>query len=105
MVEAGFMKILPNLLMRKWGDDELEGNLHALNDTLQDVMSELGSWDRYKAEILSGELEWSMVHKSDRFWREHASNFSENNFQIPGVLIDIISNSQNPKVRRYWTIV
>jgi V-type H+-transporting ATPase subunit H len=98
IVEGGFMKVLPNLLLRKWGDEELEANLQSLDEILQRVMSELGSWDMYKAEVLSGNLEWGMVHKEDRFWRENASRFSENNFQIAGVLIDLISNSPNTQV-------
>eukprot|EP00009_Paramoeba_aestuarina_P006473 CAMPEP_0201518968 /NCGR_PEP_ID=MMETSP0161_2-20130828/9661_1 /ASSEMBLY_ACC=CAM_ASM_000251 /TAXON_ID=180227 /ORGANISM="Neoparamoeba aestuarina, Strain SoJaBio B1-5/56/2" /LENGTH=459 /DNA_ID=CAMNT_0047916887 /DNA_START=201 /DNA_END=1580 /DNA_ORIENTATION=- len=98
IVEGGFMKVLPNLLLRKWGDEELEANLQSLDDVLQRVMSELGSWDMYKAEVLSGNLEWGMVHKDDRFWRENAYRFSENNFQIAGVLIDLISRSQNTQV-------
>ena len=51
-------QVLPNLLLRKWGDEELEANLQSLDDILQRVMSELGSWDMYKAEVLSGNLEF-----------------------------------------------
>ncbi len=69
-----------------------------MDETLQKMMSELGSWDMYKAEILSGNLEWSLVHKNDRFWRENAGRFAENNFQMVGVLINIISVSENPLV-------
>ena len=57
IVEGGFMKVLPNLLLRKWGDEELENNLQVLDEILQRVMSELGSWDRYKGEVMSGNLE------------------------------------------------
>mmetsp|Transcript_5661 Transcript_5661/g.16061 ORF Transcript_5661/g.16061 Transcript_5661/m.16061 type:complete len:462 (-) Transcript_5661:33-1418(-) len=95
MIEAGFMKILPNLLMRKWGDEELEGNLEVLHEKLSDVLHELGSWDIYRSEILSGDLEWSLAHKSDRFWRENVSHFAENEFQLIGVLINIVQNSNN----------
>ena len=98
IIEGGFMKLLPNFLLRKWGDNELEGNLAALDENLQKMMSELGSWDMYKAEVLSGNLEWTLVHKNDRFWRENASKFSENNFQMVGVLVNIISVSENPLV-------
>ena len=99
IIEAGFIKILPNLLLRKWGDEELEANLVALDELLRVVMTHLGSWDRYKSEIFSGNLEWSLVHKDDRFWRENVSRFSENNFQIVGVLVDLIQRSQNNLVR------
>lgn len=98
IVEGGFMKVLPNLLIRKWADEEMENSLQVLDEILQKIMSELGSWDRYKGEVLSGNLEWGMVHKDDRFWRENVSRFSENNFQIAGVLIDLISRSKNPQV-------
>ena len=26
------------------------------------------SWDEYAAEVKSGRLEWSPVHRSDKFW-------------------------------------
>ena len=28
----------------------------------------LSSWDEYAAEVKSGRLEWSPVHRSDKFW-------------------------------------
>ena len=31
-------------------------------------MNVYSSWDEYAAEVKSGRLEWSPVHRSDKFW-------------------------------------
>ena len=46
----------------------------------------------YKAEVLSGNLEWSPVHKNEKFWRENIMRFEDSNFQVLGVLCDVSNN-------------
>lgn len=33
-------------------------------------------------KVRSGRLQWSPVHKSDKFWRENAPRFNEKNFEL-----------------------
>ena len=40
------------------------------------------SFDEYSSEVKSGRLEWSPVHKSERFWRENAIRLNENNYSL-----------------------
>lgn len=47
----------------------------------------------YKKEILSGNLEWSPVHRSEKFWRENAHRFEEDNHKLLLVLKDLVSKS------------
>jgi len=40
------------------------------------------SFDEYTTEVKSGRLEWSPVHKSDRFWRENCIRLNEKNYEL-----------------------
>ena len=40
------------------------------------------SFDEYSTEVKSGRLEWSPVHKSERFWRENAAILNEKNYEL-----------------------
>jgi V-type H+-transporting ATPase subunit H len=95
IIEAGFMRVLAALLHRKWGDDDLAEDLEALDQSLQKNMLRMSSFDAYRAELFSGELSWSPVHKSERFWRENATRFEEDTCRVLGVLIELILNSDN----------
>lgn len=84
MLDAGFIRVLDNIRLRNWKDQEMEKNLEELNESLQAVLQEMSSWERYRSEILSGNLEWSPVHRSEKFWKENATRFEENEFEILG---------------------
>jgi V-type H+-transporting ATPase subunit H len=36
----------------------------------------------YKKEVLSGKLQWTPVHKSEKFWKENAAKFEENGNEL-----------------------
>jgi len=95
MIEAGFFKVLENLQQRKWADNEMIEDMEVLRVEMEKKLEEFSSWDIYKAEVLSGNLDWSPVHKSERFWRANVINFEEQNFRILGVLCDILRTQQN----------
>lgn len=40
------------------------------------------SFDEFAAEVRSGELKWSAVHKSDSFWRDHVMKLNENDHEV-----------------------
>ena len=40
------------------------------------------SFDEYSTEVKSGRLEWSPVHKSERFWRENCARLNEKNYEL-----------------------
>lgn len=40
------------------------------------------SFDEYSSELKSGRLEWSPVHKSEKFWRENAVRLNEKNYEL-----------------------
>lgn len=42
----------------------------------------ISSFDEYSSELKSGRLEWSPVHKSEKFWRENAVRLNEKNYEL-----------------------
>lgn len=40
------------------------------------------SFEMYKKEIMSGNLDWTPVHKSERFWKENAHLFEEDKYKL-----------------------
>ena len=47
-------------------------------------------------EIHSGRLEWSPVHRSERFWRENAGRLNEKNYELLKILISLLETSKDP---------
>jgi len=96
MVEAGGARVLDNLLQRKkWGDSDIEANLDFLSTTLQKCIAEMSSFDVYKSEVLSGNLDWTPVHRSEKFWRENFLRFEEHDFEVLSILVNIVRSSSN----------
>jgi len=96
MIDNGLVRIIDTLSNRKWGDEDLIDDINSLRDALQKDIVILSTFDMYKKEILSGSLEWSPVHKSEKFWRENITRFEENNFQMLKLLAEILNSSNNP---------
>lgn len=71
------MKPLENLSNKNWGDEDIVEDLEYLQEVLQKNLVHLSSFDTYKNELLSGKLEWSPVHRSEKFWRENAHRLEE----------------------------
>ncbi|PIO56877.1 v-ATPase subunit H, partial [Teladorsagia circumcincta] len=55
-------------------------------------------YDDTELEVRSGRLQWSPVHKSDKFWRENAPRFNEKNFELIKILIRLLESSQDPLI-------
>jgi len=88
MIDSGFVRMLAILTNKKWGDDDIIDDLKALSEALAKNIVVLSSFDMYKKELVSGQLTWSPVHKSEKFWRENASStrFEENDYYLLGLL-------------------
>lgn len=56
------------------------------------------SYDEYVTEIRSGRLEWSPVHRSEKFWRENAHNLNERNYELLKILISLLDTSKDPLI-------
>jgi V-type H+-transporting ATPase subunit H len=96
MIDSGFVRMLAILSNKKWADEDIIDDLKVLSEELAKNIVVLSSFDMYKKELLSGSLEWSPVHKSEKFWIENASRFEENDYQILGLVQKILRTSTDP---------
>jgi len=76
MIEQGAMKQLVVLRNKTWSDDEVVDDLQVVADALAKSVKILSSVDKYRAEVKTGSLTWTPVHKSESFFREHAEKFA-----------------------------
>ena len=90
MVEAGIMRALMYLNQRKWADSDVADDLEQLTKQLEQVMADMNSFERYKVEVLSGSLDWTLCHRSETFWRENAGRLEEHEARLLKALHNII---------------
>jgi len=97
MIEAKISRVLDLFNQKRWADDDLVSDLEYLTKLVAQTTSEMSSWDSYKTELLSKELEWSPVHTSEKFWRENVLKFEENGFEGLSMLVGLL-HSPNAQV-------
>jgi V-type H+-transporting ATPase subunit H len=44
---------------------------------------------------LTGPLEWSPVHKSQRFWKENVARFNDENYKLLRMLVEYLKNKNS----------
>ncbi|XP_077228113.1 V-type proton ATPase subunit H-like [Tasmannia lanceolata] len=98
MVDLGLPQVVQSLKVQAWSDEDLLDALNQLEEGLKDNIKKLSSFDKYKQEVLLGQLDWSPMHKDPTFWRDNITKFEENDFQILRVLITILDTSNDPRV-------
>ena len=64
--------LLQNLSTRHLTDPDLQEELAALKEMLEEYTKTKTTFDEYVAEVQSGHLRWSPPHKSTVFWAENA---------------------------------
>ena len=53
-----------------------------MDSALKESIRKLSSFDKYKGEVFSGNLDWTPMHKDPIFWRENITKFEENDYQV-----------------------
>lgn len=96
MVQVGIIKTLMNLDKRNFEDKDIKELLTEMLGTLESRIDEMSSFDEYRQEVLSGHLEWSPVHTSEKFWKESMGKIEENNYAILRQLVKLL-DSDDPK--------
>ncbi|KAI6650953.1 Vacuolar ATP synthase subunit h [Oopsacas minuta] len=79
-------------------DDELTDDTMFVFTQLETTLQDISTFDEYVSEVRSGTLEWSPVHRSEKFWRECAPRLNENRFEIVYLLINYLQESRNDQV-------
>lgn len=95
--EAALKRIVANLKLKGFADEELAGALVDLEEGVLVRHKEASSWERYRAELLSGSLTWTAAHTDEGFWRESAAKLTDNNCQLLRVLVKIMEASTEPR--------
>ncbi|CAG5122708.1 unnamed protein product [Candidula unifasciata] len=98
MVQCKVLKHLELMEGRHYQDEDIVADLKYLSDKLQESVRDLSSLDEYITEVKSGRLEWSPVHRSDRFWHENAAHLNDNNYELLKILIKLLDTSKDPLV-------
>ncbi|GAU12977.1 hypothetical protein TSUD_191690 [Trifolium subterraneum] len=97
MVDLQLPQVVQSLKAQAWSDEDLLEALNSLEEGLKDNIKKLSSFDKYKQEVLLGNLDWSPMHKDPIFWRENITSFEEHDFQILRVLLTILDTSNDPR--------
>lgn len=98
MVQSKVLKHLEILQQRKFEDEDIQSDITLIYEKLQESIVDLSSFDEYSTEVKSGRLEWSPVHKSEKFWRENAGRLTEKNYELLKILIRLLDTSKDPLV-------
>ncbi|CAI4228682.1 unnamed protein product [Auanema sp. JU1783] len=99
MVQCKTLKTLELMDAKKYDDVDLEEDINFLNEQLHLSVQDLSSFDEYCAEVRSGRLQWSPVHKSEKFWRENAARFNDKGYELLKTLIRLLETSSDPLIR------
>ncbi|KAG2495580.1 hypothetical protein HYH03_006180 [Edaphochlamys debaryana] len=97
MVEAGLNKVVITRSLQSWGDEDVVEMLTYVDEKLKQGILIVSNFEKYKKEVMSGQLDWSPMHTSDLFWRENVDKFEERDFQVLRVLLKIIETSRDVK--------
>jgi len=98
MYQCKVMKQLELLEQRKLEDEDITDDIQYLMEKMESSVQDLSSYDEYVTEIKSGRLEWSPVHRSDRFWRENAHKLNDKNYELLKILLNLLETNRDPLV-------
>ncbi|XP_023684362.1 V-type proton ATPase subunit H isoform X1 [Paramormyrops kingsleyae] len=98
MIQCKVLKQLENLEQQRYDDEDITDDIKFLLERLGESVQDLSSFDEYSSELKSGRLEWSPVHKSEKFWRENAVRLNEKNYELLKILTRLLEVSEDPQV-------
>lgn len=95
------LKLLPaveSILAQGIVDTEAIENAEMLKEQLTIYYEEMSTFDEYSNEVTCGRLEWSPVHRSERFWRENATALNSDKHKLLKILIQLLEMSKDPQI-------
>lgn len=95
MVQCKALKQLEFIEQKKFEDEDIQADIDFLKEKMEVSLQDLSSYDEYVTEIRSGRLEWSPVHRSEKFWRENADKLNDANYELLKILINLLENSKD----------
>merc|ERR1712051_1151683 len=97
-VQCKVMKQLELLEQRKFEDEDIQEDISFLMEKMNESVQDLSSYDEYVTEVRSGRLEWSPVHRSEKFWRENAHKLNDANYELLKILINLLETANDPLI-------
>lgn len=98
MFQCKVMKQLELLEQRKFEDEDIQEDIGYLMEKMEASVQDLSSYDEYVTEVKSGRLEWSPVHRSEKFWRENAHKLNDKNYELLKILLNLLETNRDPLV-------
>ena len=98
MIQCKLLPVLTVLVNKTWVDEDIKEDVEFVHEQLTDSVQDLSTFDEYAAEVRSGRLEWSPVHKSEKFWRENSQRLNEKNYELLKILTKLLDTSQDPLI-------
>lgn len=98
MIQCKLLPVLSVLNGKTWVDEDIKDDVEVVYEKLNERVQDLSTFDEYAAEVRSGRLEWSPVHKSEKFWRENAQRLNEKNYELLKILTKLLEKSADPTI-------
>jgi len=92
MISLGMLRTLQLMSRRNYGDPDILPEVESLLQILEKNIEDTTSFADYKQEVLSGRLDWTPVHKSEKFWKENIKEFEKDDYKILRELGKILKN-------------
>lgn len=80
--------------MQNFEDEDIPATLDTIKEKLAESIQILSSFEKYKREVTSGNLDWGPMHISKEFWQENASKLEEKDFQLLKILLKTIEKAR-----------
>lgn len=68
MVDAGLPRIIRIRSAQTWSDEDIPDLLESLDESLNSSVAAMSSFEKYRAEVLQGNLDWTPMHTNKQFW-------------------------------------
>jgi len=87
---CGAHRLLENMKQRTWNDEDINSDMETLLEKVSINVETKSNFDDYSKEILSGELEWTPMHRSIVFWDKNVHKFLERDMVVLKALLEYI---------------
>ena len=89
MAECDLLETLKDLSESHWADPDVVADIDELKEAMQKNYRVLSSFERYRKEVLKGELKWGPVH-SEKFFRDNSEEMASDDFLLVRTLVDLL---------------
>lgn len=96
---CGGLRILESLKQRSWSDEDITADLDMLTAKVGQNVEQSSTFDQYCKELMSGELEWTPMHKSGTFWEKNVHKFMEKEHQVIKLLVALIKPGERTSAK------